>query len=120
VPRSQDAGAEERGTGIFVETKYYAMNFLLYFSKPKISLDGAPPEPVRWGNTFIPASPGRHTVRCFVPYVYLRHMGDSSVDVTVPPRGTASLRWQTPLGSLYLKGKWTVLDSPSGKPFPEG
>jgi hypothetical protein len=33
--------------GIFVETKYYAMNFLLYFSKPKISLDGAPPEPVR-------------------------------------------------------------------------
>jgi hypothetical protein len=101
-------------TGIFVETKYYALNFLLYFSKPKISLDGNPPEAVRWGETFIAASPGRHTVRCFVPYVYLRHMGDSSIEITVPRRGAASLRWQTPLGSLYLKGKWTVLDARPG------
>jgi hypothetical protein len=107
VPNAEAAGTEQ--TGIFVETKYYALNFLLYFSKPKISLDGNAPRSVRWGKTFIPTSPGRHTVRCFVPYVYLRHMGDSSVEVTVPPRGTASLRWQTPLGSLYLKGKWTVL-----------
>jgi hypothetical protein len=110
VPSTEDVGTEQ--TGIFVETKYYALNFLLFFSKPKISLDGNAPEAVRWGVTFIRASPGRHTVRCFVPYVYLRHMGDSSVDVTVPRAGTASLRWQTPLGSLYLKGKWTVLDSP--------
>jgi hypothetical protein len=101
-------------TGIFVETKYYALNFLLYFSKPKISLDGNPPEAVRWGETFIPTSPGRHTVRCFVPYVYLRHMGDSSIEITVPRRGAAALRWQTPLGSLYLKGKWTVLDARPG------
>jgi hypothetical protein len=113
VPGPEDATTEQ--TGIFVETKYYAMNVLLYFAKPKISVDDNPPESVRWGTTFIPTAPGRHTVRCFVPYVYLRHMGDSSVDVTVPRRGTASLRWQTPLGSLYLKGKWTVLDAPPGK-----
>jgi hypothetical protein len=98
-------------TGIMVKTKYYALNFMMYFSKPQVSIDGNPSETVRWGETFIPTSPGRHTVRCFVPYLHLRHMGDSSIDVVVPPGVTASLQWQTPLGSLYLKGKWTVLNA---------
>jgi hypothetical protein len=106
-PRTNGQGQ----TGIRVQTKFYALNFLLYFYKPKVSVDGNPPQKVPWGETFIPLSPGTHTVRCFVPYVYLRHMGDSTIDVRVRPGRTVSLRWQTPLGSLYLKGKWTLLDS---------
>jgi len=98
-------------TGISVLTNFRALNPLLYFSKPRIGIDGHPPERVRWGDTFIPTSPGTHSVRCFVPYVYLRHMGDSEIEVRVPPGRTVALRWQTPLGSLYLKGKWTVLNS---------
>jgi hypothetical protein len=103
-------------TGISLKTKYYTFNFMLYFSRPKVSLDDNPPETVKWGETFIPAAPGRHTVRCFVPYIHLRHMGDSTIEVVVPRGGTRSLQWQTPLGSLYLKGKWTVLDSPGTRP----
>jgi hypothetical protein len=114
---SPDAGGMKQ-TGISVTTKYYALNFLLYFYRPKISLDGNPPEKVRWGETFIPTSPGRHNVRCFVPYVYLRHMGDSSIDVAVRAGETVPLQWQTPLGSLYLKGTWTVLDPPRPKRRP--
>jgi hypothetical protein len=114
---------EESGTGqtgIKVKTKYYALNFMMYFSKPKVSIDGSPPETVRWGETFIATSPGRHTVRCFVPYLHLRHMGDSSIDVVVPSGVTASLQWQTPLGSLYLKGKWTVLNAARPRRPPTG
>jgi hypothetical protein len=108
---SSPSSHEGENTGISVQTKFYAFNFLLYFYKPKISVDGNPAEKVPWGTTFIATTPGAHTVRCFVPYVYLRHMGDSTIDVRVPPGKTVFLRWQTPLGSLYLKGKWTVLDA---------
>ncbi len=98
-------------TGVSVLTNFRALNPLLYFSKPRIGIDGNPPERVRWGDNFIPTSPGTHTLRCFVPYIYLRQMGDSEITVRVPPGTTVALRWQTPLGSLYLKGKWTVLSS---------
>ncbi len=98
-------------TGISVLTNFRALNPLLYFSKPRIGIDGNPPERVQWGDNFIPTSPGTHTLRCFVPYLYLRHMGDSEIEVRVPPGRTVALRWQSPLGSLYLKGKWTVLAS---------
>lgn len=112
--RMEDLEDTARGrTGISVRMKYHAFNFMLYFSRPKLGLDDNPPELVRWGETFIPTTPGRHTVRCFVPYLHLRHMGDSTIEVVVPRGRTRSLQWQTPLGSLYLKGKWTVLDSPT-------
>jgi len=99
-------------TGISVLTNFRALNPLLYFSKPMIGLDGNPPERGRWGDNFIPTSPGTHMLRCFVPYIHLRHMGDSEIEVRVPAGRIVALRWQTPLGSLYLKGKWTVLGSP--------
>jgi hypothetical protein len=107
------ASGPER-TGISVLTNFRAMNPLLYFSKPRIGIDGDPPEKVRWGDNFIPTAAGTHTVRCFVPYIHLRHMGDSEIEVRVPAGRTVALRWQSPLGSLYLKGKWTVVNSGSG------
>jgi hypothetical protein len=105
-------GPGRETTGISVLTNFRALNPLLYFSKPMIGLDGNPPERGRWGDNFIPTSPGTHTLRCFVPYIHLRHMGDSEIEVRVPAGRIVALRWQTPLGSLYLKGKWTVLESP--------
>jgi hypothetical protein len=105
-------GAEQAQQGIRVRVKFFPLAFLLYFFKPRLCLDGGEPQTVPWGETLLPAAPGHHQVRCYVPYLYLRHMGDSTIDVDVAPGGTADVQWRAPL-VIFLKGKW------SGTPTPQ-
>jgi hypothetical protein len=93
--------------GIRVQVKFFPLAFLLFFFKPRLCLDGGQPATVKWGDTFLPAAPGRHSVRCYVPYLYLRHMGDSTIEVDVPPGGVVNVRWRAPL-LVFLKGTWTT------------
>ena len=106
-------GPQTGQTGVQVRTKFFPFAFLLYFFKPRLCLDGGEPVVVAWGETFIPAPPGRHAVRCFVKYLYLPHMGDSTIDVDVPPGGVASCQWRAPL-LIFLAGKWTQPKAPQG------
>jgi len=94
-------------TGIRVQTKFFPLAFLLLFFKPWLSVDGAQPTKVSWGETFYPTGPGHHKVRAYVPYLYMRHMGDSTIDVDVAPGAVVSARWRAPL-VIFLKGKWTA------------
>lgn len=103
--------------GIRVRTKFFPLAFLLVFFKPWLSLDGGTPEKTPWGETFLPAAPGRHSVRCYVPYLYLRHMGDSTVEVEVPPGGVVAVKWRAPL-LVFLTGKWTTVGTEPGAGQP--
>lgn len=94
-------------TGIHVRTRFFFLAFLLYFVKTRLHLDGGPPVVRPWGETFIPAPPGRHVVRCYVRYLFYSEMGDSSVEVDVPPGGVVSVSWRAPL-TVFTRGKWTV------------
>ncbi len=114
-------------TGIQVKTKFFFLAFLLYFFKPSLHLDGGPPVPRPWGDTFIPTGPGRHVVRCYVPYLFLPTMGDSSIEVDVPPGAVVPVTWRAPL-VVFSSGKWkfaapaaappALSSSPPGGPAP--
>lgn len=100
-------------TGIQVTIKFIFLAFLLYFFKPRLHLDDGPPVTEQWGRTFIPTAPGPHRVRCYVPYLFYRTMGDSTVDVTVPPGGTVSVEWRSPW-LVFMPGRWRVMEQAHG------
>ena len=94
-------------TGIALTTKYVVLAFLLFFFKPKAHIDGGPPIAVAWGRTFFPLEPGTHTVRCYVPYLFYRFMGDSSATVEVAPGRVLEVRWRSPW-LVFLKGNFSL------------
>ncbi len=100
----------ESQTGVALKTKYLLVSFLLAFFKPKLVVDGGEPVQVSWGETFIPLAPGRHQLRVFVPYLWYRHMGDSTQDIEVAPGQVVHAQWKSPW-LVFLRGKWT---------FPQG
>ena len=53
--------------GVQVHTGFWALAFMLTFVRPRLELDGGPPTPQPWGDTFIWVAPGRHTIRVFIP-----------------------------------------------------
>lgn len=94
-------------SGIQVRTKFFFLMFLLFFFKTQVEVDGGPPVERPWGETFVPVAPGHHTVRCYVPYLFLREMGASTVEVDVAPDQVVAVRWRAPFFVL-MAGKWTV------------
>jgi hypothetical protein len=94
-------------TGVAVETKFIPLAFLLYFFHPVLHIDGGPVIPAKWGVTFLPTDPGRHVLRAYVPYLFFRTMGDSSLEVEVAPGQTVTARWRAPW-LTFLKGKWSL------------
>jgi len=50
-------------------------------------------------------------LRCSVPYLWYRHLGDASTEVTVVPGTTATVQWRTPW-LVFLAGKWKTLSTP--------
>jgi hypothetical protein len=108
-------GSPAAPTGILVRTKFFPLSFLLFFFKPRVCLDGGPPDKRTWGETFLSVAPGRHAVRCYVPYLYLRHMGDSTIEVDVAPGTVVAVQWRAPL-LVLLAGRWTHVETPQGPP----
>ena len=86
-------GAE---SGITVRTKFFPLAFLLYFFKPKIHVDDGYAIDEPWGTHFFALPPGRHTVRCYVPYLFYKTMGDNSVSVDVAPGQVVDVQWRAP------------------------
>jgi hypothetical protein len=94
--------------GIVVETKIFPLAFLLLLTRPQLSVDGGPIARVSWGQATFALPPGRHTVRCFVPYLWYRHMGDATIEVDVPPVGVVTVRWKSPW-LVFFPGKWKIV-----------
>jgi hypothetical protein len=94
-------------SGIAVTTKFFPLAFLLYFFKPKMHIDDGIAVQQPWGTHFFPVEPGRHSVRCYVPYLWYRTMGDNSTWVDVAPGQVVDVRWKSPW-LVFLKGSFTV------------
>jgi hypothetical protein len=104
-----DMAATSEQSGVWVHTKFYWFSFLLALCKPYISIDGGAPGRNSWGSTFIPLPAGRYSIRCYVSYLWYRHMGDSTVPVTVPPDGVVSVQWRAPW-LVFIAGKWKTIE----------
>jgi hypothetical protein len=92
-------------TGVFVHPKIFPLAFLLLLFSPQLCVDGGPPTKVPWRKTFIGLAPGNHSLRCYVPYLVYRHLGDASIEVTVVAGSSGSYQWRSPW-LVFLAGKW--------------
>ena len=103
-------------SGIQLRCKVFPGAFLLYFCKPRFSIDGSYEQIVSWGENPIPVPPGRHSLRVWYNYITgPTNVADTVVDV--PPEGLQVVyktRWL-----VFLPGKLEVL-GPGGGPAPYG
>jgi len=94
-------------SGIQLRCKVFPLAFLLYFFKPRCSIDDGPEQVLMWGENMLPGPPGRHTLRVWYPYL----TGPTNVAnavVDVPPQGLAVVyktRW-----IVFLPGKLEAVD----------
>jgi hypothetical protein len=58
-----------------------------------------------------PLAPGNHTLRCYLPYLWYRDLGDSSTEVMVVPGTIATVQWRTSW-LVFLRGKWKTVTTP--------
>lgn len=105
------ASPESSPTGVYVHLKIFPLAFILLLCSPRLCVDNGPPAKLSWGQSFVPLAPGNHTLRCSVPYLWYRHLGDASTEVTVVPGTTATVQWRTPW-LVFLAGKWKTLSTP--------
>lgn len=105
-------------TGIRLTTSYFWLAFLLAFFKPQVSIDGAPPVRVPWGDTFFPTAPGRHRVNVWFNYLFFGACGRAEIIVDVAPAGLLPLHYKAPTWFVFSPGKLVVEGAPSGSFAP--
>jgi hypothetical protein len=88
------------GEGIVVNTQFFPLAWLLFFFKPKISVDGQEAPVSGWGRTHIPARPGQHHVHVYVPYFLPSKLGRADATADVRPGQVAELEYKAPLWSF--------------------
>ena len=107
-------------TGIHLTTTYFWLAFLLAFFKPQVSIDGAPPVTVSWGDAFFPATPGAHRVNVWFDYLFFGACGKAEVVCEVPAGGVVPLRYKAPVWFVFSPGTLAV-DAPApGAALPGG
>jgi hypothetical protein len=89
-------------SGIQLRCKVFPGAFLLYFCKPRFSIDGSPEQIVRWGENSFPVAPGRHSLRVWYKYITgPTNVADTVVDVPLEGlRLIYKTRW-----NVFLAGK---------------
>jgi hypothetical protein len=92
-------------TGIQVTTPTFRL-LLRVCSKTRIELDNGAEMLRPWGDTFLPAAPGSHKIRCYTRWA-CRNVGGSTAQVTVPDGAVACAEWQA-LMDPRDAGKWTI------------
>ena len=92
----------EKGT-IKVTTGFMFFQFLLFFFKPVVSIDGGEAEKSSWGETTHQVDPGQHTVNVHVAYLFGSKVGKASTTATVGANETVSLKYRVPI-IVYMAG----------------
>ena len=73
---------------------------MLFFFKPKITVDGQEMPVAGWGRTVLPARPGQHQVNVHVPYFLPPKLGPADTTADVRPGQLAELEYKAPLWSF--------------------
>ena len=92
----------EIGETLEVTTGFFPLAFLFFFCTPVVEIDGHA-QRVRWGTNRFTVAPGRHQVRCWVPYLFWPQCGANAIDVDVTGGRAAGVSWYMP-PLVFLKG----------------
>ena len=93
-----------REPGIDLQLRRFATALLSFWFAPRLSIDGMVATKMGWDKEFVPLSPGKHTLTC-----WLGNYRRDSIDIVVPREGVLSVRWRGPV-LAGMPGKWAVLD----------
>lgn len=100
--------------GVRLQTTFIWLMFLFFFFKPKVSVDGAPPVQVDWGQAFFALTPGPHRVNVWIDYMFFGAIGKAEIVAEVPAAGVLPLRYKAPAWLVTRPGKLTVDAVPAG------
>ena len=92
---------------IEVTAGFVPLAFLLYFTKPIITIDGSAHRGV-WGANSYNVAPGRHNVKVAFKYFGKANTGENSIDVDVADQTTTRIRYRAPF-VVTAKGKLTIV-----------
>lgn len=81
---------------------------MLYFFKPKMSIDGSAPFGIVWGDNPLPVPAGRHHVRVWFPYMFFGECGVAEAVIDVPEQGMY-LEYKAPTWFVFNKGSFPSL-----------
>ncbi|PEG33477.1 hypothetical protein CQY20_30600 [Mycolicibacterium agri] len=70
---------------------------MLFFVKPRITVDGHEMPVSGWGRTMLPARPGRHHVHVYVPYFLPPRLGPADATADVYPGRFVELDYKAPV-----------------------
>jgi hypothetical protein len=90
-------GPPPGGSAIALTTKFFPLQFIFFFIKPKVSIDGHELPPASWGRQVIPVPPGQHQVDVYTPYFLPPRVGPAAVVVDVPPGQSVELEYRAPV-----------------------
>jgi hypothetical protein len=100
---------------IEITATFFILAFLLFFFKPTFVVDGQAYTGQPWRTPVrFPVTPGRHTVRIFFPYLFIKECGPANVEVDVPAGTTVPITYKAPW-LVFLAGRTSV-----GPPRPAG
>jgi hypothetical protein len=103
-------GTEPSSTAAEIEINatFVVLAFLLFFFRPTFAVDGQAFTGQPWRTPVrFPVSPGRHSVRIFFPYLFVKECGVADVDFEVPPGSTVPVRYTAPW-LVFLAGRTQV------------
>jgi hypothetical protein len=95
----------EQGT-LRITTGFMFLQFLLYFFKPTVGIDGGPLVRYPWGTADVTLPAGPHTVYIEIPYIFTK-IGKATATVNVVAGQTVTLAYRAPL-IVFNAGKVTV------------
>jgi hypothetical protein len=93
----------DQGT-IKIRTGFLFLQFLLFFFKPVISIDGGEEQKYPWGESTHEVAPGDHTVHVEIAYFFGWRISKATANVTVAAGETVTLRYRPPI-LVTLPGK---------------
>jgi len=93
--------------GLHLRTGFFPLAFLLYLFSPRCSIDGSADISIRWGDNRLPLPPGRHHVRVWFPYMFMRQCGPAETVVDVGEPGLA-LEYKAPTWWMFSPGKLSI------------
>ncbi|HZE40612.1 MAG TPA: hypothetical protein VE172_17555 [Stackebrandtia sp.] len=87
---------------ITVDAQFFVLNWILFFFKPKIFIDGQLMPNTEWKPNTFPVVPGVHHVKVVSPYLW--EFGPAEMQVNVSPGQNLPLEYKSPLFALFVPG----------------
>jgi hypothetical protein len=93
----------EGTSNIDVDAGFNPLSFFLFFTKPRITIDGDTNVGV-WGANSYEVAPGRHNVKVAFKYFAKPNTGENAIDVDVAEGATTRISYRAPM-LVTMKGK---------------